>query len=61
MAKRSGSITGKAELAIRLETLTLPAGAAFQFSSHLSSVDSGDGEQRVDGSENTVKQGPNRG
>lgn len=55
--KRSGRVTGRAELAIRLETLTLASGAVNKFSPHLSSTDS-EGGQKVVGNENTVKQGP---
>ena len=59
--KRSGRVAGRAELSIRLDTLTLPSGKALQFSPHLSSVDSNDTGQKVVGEDNTVKQGPNRG
>jgi len=57
-AKRSGRVKGRAELAIRLETITLPSGSVYKFSPKLASVDSpGTGEQKVAGSENTVKAG----
>src|SRR5579859_7445063 len=39
-AKRSGRVAGRAQLAIRLETLTLSSGKMFKFSPHLRSVDS---------------------
>src|SRR5215467_172375 len=34
-SKRSGRVTGRAELAIRLETITLASGKVFKFSPHL--------------------------
>jgi hypothetical protein len=58
--RRSGRVSGRAELTIRLETLTLPGGKVFKVSPHLSSVDSSEGEQKVDHRENSVKQGTDR-
>src|SRR5580704_10177985 len=60
-AKRSGRVKGRAKLAISLETLTLASGKVYKFSPHLSSVDSGDSGQKVEGSENTVEQAPGHG
>ncbi len=60
-AKRSGRVKGRAELAIRLETITLPSGSVYKFSPKLASVDAGAGEQRVSGNENVVKEGSTRG
>ncbi len=60
-AKRSGRVKGRAELAIRLETVTLPSGSVYKFSPKLASVDSGAGEQRVSGNENTVQEGSTHG
>ena len=60
-AKRSGRVTGTAELAIRIETLTLPSGKVVKIAPTLSSVDSDDGEQKVVGKENEVKQGTSHG
>src|SRR5215472_15161664 len=57
-AKRSGKVSGRAELAIRLETLTLPQGKVVKFSPHLSSVDDGGSGQKVTGAENSVEQAP---
>src|SRR5689334_7490462 len=48
-AKRSGLVAGRAELAIRLETLTLASGRSFKFAPHLSSVDAGETGQKVTG------------
>jgi hypothetical protein len=59
--KRSGRVTGRAELAIRLETLTLTQGKVVKFAPHLSSVDSGNGGQTVTGTENRVEQAPSHG
>jgi len=57
-AKRSGRVAGRAELAIRLETMTFADGTTVKFSPRLSSVDSGESGQRVVGNENVVKQAP---
>jgi hypothetical protein len=61
LAKQSGRVKGRAQLAIRLETLTLASGKVYKFSPHLSSVDSGESGQKVEGSENTVEQAPGKG
>ena len=60
-AKRSGRVKGLAELAIRLETVTLPNGSVYKFSPKLASVDSGTGEQRVSGNENVIQEGSTHG
>jgi hypothetical protein len=60
-AKRSGRVKGRAQLAIRLETLTLASGKVYKFAPHLSSVDSGETGQKVVGSENAVEQAPGKG
>jgi len=59
-SKRSGRVKGRAELAIRLQTLTLGNGKVYQFAPHLSSVDSGGSGQKVVGSENAVEQAPGK-
>ena len=59
--KRSGRVSGRAELAIRLETLTLAQGEVVKFAPHLNSVDSGDSGQKVTGTENKVEQAPTVG
>jgi len=58
-SKRSGRVSGRAWLSIRLENLTLASGKVFKFSPHLSSVDSNDSGQKVD--ENAIKQGSTHG
>ena len=60
-ARRSGRVKGRAQLAIRLETLTLGSGQVYKFSPHLSAVDSGESGQKVVGAENTVEQASSRG
>ncbi len=47
-AKRSGKVAGRAELQIKLETLTLATGKAFSISPKLSSVDSEGTGQKVE-------------
>src|ERR1051325_10755785 len=59
-SKRSGRVQGRAELAIRIDTLTLPSGKVIKISPHLSSVDSEGTEQKVD-KEGGVKQGGEKG
>jgi hypothetical protein len=60
-AKRSGRVKGRAELAIRLDTITLPSGSVYKFSPTLASVDSGAGDQKVVGKENSVQEGSTHG
>ncbi len=60
-ARRSGRVSGRAQLAIRLESLTLATGKVYKFSPHLSAVDPGDTGQKVVGKENAVEQAPERG
>ena len=59
-AKRSGMVAGRAELGIRLETITLD-GKVLKISPRLNSVDSGETGQRVEEKENMVKQGSDYG
>ncbi len=56
-ARRSGRVTGRAELGMRIETLTTPSGKVIRLSPRLASVDSEGTEQKVDPKENQVKQG----
>ena len=60
-AKRSGKVAGRAELAIRLESLTLPNGKTLKVSPRLSSVDSNETGQKVERDENVIKQGSDYG
>ncbi len=57
-ARRSGRVSGRAELAIRIETLTLPEGKEIRINPHVSSVDSAGSTQKVDVKEGDIKQGP---
>ena len=59
--RQSGRVSGRAELSIRLETLTLPAGKVFKIAPRLSSVDDNDTSQKVDSRENDIKQGSSHG
>ncbi len=56
-SKHSGRVSGRAELGIRIETLTLPSGKTFRVSPRLAAVDSNETDQKVENVENTVKQG----
>jgi len=49
--KRSGRVSGRADLAIRLETLTMPDGRIVKFTPKLSSVDPGEAGEKVKGKE----------
>ena len=60
-AQRSGKVSGRAELAIRIETLTLPSGKQLKLSPHLDSVDNAGTDQKRAVDENTIKQGPDTG
>jgi hypothetical protein len=57
VAKRSGKVAGRAELAIRLEVLTLPGGQTLKFSPHVSGVDDGETTQKVVNNEGKIQQG----
>jgi hypothetical protein len=60
-AQRSGRVKGRAELGIRLETMTFAGGKIVKISPRLSSVDSGEGGQKVDEKESQIKQSPSVG
>jgi len=60
-AQRSGRVSSRAELGIRLETLTLTSGKILKFSPRLSSVDADETDQKVVGEEDKVKQGSDHG
>jgi hypothetical protein len=59
--KRSGRVSGRAELGVRIETLTLPGGKVIKVSPHLSSVDSEGTDQKVDNKEGGIQQGGSKG
>jgi hypothetical protein len=54
-SKRSGRVKGRAELGIRLETMTFADGKMVKISPRLSEVDSSASGQKVDDSESQVK------
>jgi hypothetical protein len=55
-AKRSGKVSGRAELGIRIESLTLPSGKTLKITPHLSAVDANDFGQKIR-DEGTIQQG----
>ena len=60
-SKRSGRVAGRAELGIRLETLTLATGKVLKFSPHVSSAEDQENGQKVTGKENTIEAAPSKG
>lgn len=60
-AKRSGQVRGKAQLGIRIETLTLPNGKLVKLTPVLDSVDPNQTGQKVDKTENMIQQAPDHG
>jgi hypothetical protein len=54
--KRGGRVSGRAELSLRLDTLTLPTGKMLRFSGGIHSVDSQGSDQKVE-REGAVRQG----
>lgn len=60
-AQRSGRVKGRAELGIRLESMTFAGGKIVKISPRLSSVDAGEGGQKVDEKESQIKQSPSVG
>ena len=60
-SQRSGRVKGRAELGIRIETLTFASGKVIQVAPHLASVDSEGSDQKVVTNENQVQQGGDRG
>ncbi len=59
-SKRSGRVKGRAELAIRIENLTLPSGKTVRVTPKLSSVDAGGTSQKTN-PEGAIEQGGNKG
>ena len=56
-AKRSGHVSGRAELTIRLETLTYPSGRVVKFTPKVTSVDAGPTGDKVTGKEGEIEAG----
>lgn len=59
--KRSGRVSGRAEMAIRLDTLTLPDGKVLKFAPRLSAVDANESDQKVTGENDKIRQGSDVG
>jgi hypothetical protein len=59
--KRSGRVSGRAELAIRLETLTFLDGRIVKFTPKLTSVDAGEANEKVKGKEGEIEAGSSVG
>jgi len=60
-AKRGGRVSGRAELGLRLDTLTLPGGQTYHFSAAVDSVDAQGSSQVAMKEEGAVRQGPEHG
>ena len=60
-AKRSGRVKGRAELGVRLETMTFPGGQMLKIAPRLSSVDDGATGQKVDERESQVQAASSKG
>ena len=60
-SKRSGHVKGRAELGIRLETMTFAEGRTVKISPRLSAVDSAESGQKVDDQESQVQAAGTRG
>jgi type IV secretion system protein VirB10 len=60
-SRRSGRVTGRAELGLRIETLTLPGGKVIRIAPQLKSVDSEGTDQKVETKEGQVQQGGSKG
>ncbi len=60
-SRRSGRVTGRSELGLRIETLTLPGGKVIRIAPQLKSVDSEGTDQKVDTKEGHVQQGGSKG
>ncbi len=61
LARRSGRVSGRAQLGIRIETLTLANGKVIRIAPHLKSVDSEGTEQKVETKEGQIEQGGTKG
>jgi hypothetical protein len=58
---RSGRVSGRAELGIRIESLTLPSGRTIKVSPRVASVDDDGTGQKVDEKEHQIKQAGTEG
>jgi hypothetical protein len=60
-SRRGGKVSGRAELAIRLESLTMHDGRVLKFSPQVASADPGGTQQKASKDEGSVKQGSDVG
>ncbi len=60
-SRRSGRVSGRAELGLRIENLTLPGGKVIRIAPQLKSVDSEGTEQQVETKEDRIQQGGSKG
>jgi hypothetical protein len=58
---RGGRVSGRAQLALHLDTLTLAGGRVIKIAPHVDSADAGASGQQAEGNEGAVKQAPERG
>lgn len=58
-ADRGGRVKGRAQMGIRLETLTLPSGQQYKIQPRVASSEGNETTQRVADREGTIKQGSN--
>ncbi len=58
---RGGRVKGRADLSIRLETLTLASGQQYKFAPRVDSLEGDSGGQKVVGDENKIQQGAGTG
>ncbi len=56
---RGGRVKGRAQMGIKLETLTLPSGQQYKIQPRLASTEGDNTTQRVVGKEGTIQQGSN--
>jgi hypothetical protein len=60
-SRRSGRVSGRAELGIRIESLTLPGGKVIRIAPQLKSVDAEGTDQKVEAKEGQIQQGASKG
>ncbi len=60
-ARRGGKVSGRAQLGLELQKLTLPGGRTLKFTPSVRSVDSGGSGQKVAGEKDRIEQAPEHG
>jgi type IV secretion system protein VirB10 len=58
---RPGKVKGRAQLALRMDTLTLPSGQQYKFKARVASADGNNAGQRIVDKESTIEQGSSVG